>query len=135
MVDKLSRERRSLNMAQIGSKDTESEMQARRFAHSLGYRYRLHVKDLPGKHDLVFAGRRKVIFVHGCFWHQHNECPEGRIPGSRKDYWAPKLIRNIERDRDSMAALKCLGWKTLVLWECQLTNLKTLEKRLREFLR
>jgi DNA mismatch endonuclease (patch repair protein) len=133
-MDKLTPERRSHNMGRIGSKDTRPEMLVRRLVHALGYRYRLHAKDLPGKPDLVFRSRKKVIFVHGCFWHQHKGCREGRVPTSRESYWVPKLVRNVERDREHIRALKLLGWRTLVLWECQLDNPKELEHRVRAYL-
>ena len=90
----------------------------RRLVHGLGYRYRLHRRDLPGHPDLVFPGRRKVILVHGCFWHQHG-CPIYRYPKSRLDFWVPKLERNVERDRSNQARLRELGWDILVVWECQ----------------
>jgi DNA mismatch endonuclease (patch repair protein) len=133
-MDKLTPERRSRNMGRIGSKDTKPEMLVRRLVHALGYRYRLHVKDLPGKPDLVFRSRKKVIFVHGCFWHQHKGCREGRMPASRESYWAPKLARNVERVREHIRALKHLGWRTLVLWECQLGNPNEVEHRVRAYL-
>ena len=133
-MDKLTPERRSRNMGRIGSKNTRPEMLVRRLVHALGYRYRLHAKDLAGKPDLVFHSRKKVIFVHGCFWHQHKGCREGRVPTSRKSYWVPKLARNVERDREHIRALKLLGWRTLVLWECQLDNPKELEHRVRAYL-
>jgi DNA mismatch endonuclease, patch repair protein len=133
-MDRLTPELRSRNMRRIGSKSTKPEMLVRRLVHALGYRYRLHVKDLPGKPDLVFHRREKVIFVHGCFWHQHKECREGRVPGSRKSYWEPKLTRNLERDREHLRALKRLGWRALVLWECQLGNPAELERKIRVFL-
>ncbi len=119
-MDNLSPERRSANMRQIRSKNSGPEIVLRSLVHRLGYRFRLHRKDLPGKPDLVFPGRRKVIFVHGCFWHQHKGCGEGRLPGTRREYWAPKLARNQERDALSQAALKSLGWGILTLWECEL---------------
>ena len=109
-------------------------MQVRRLVHALGYRYRLHGKDLPGKPDLVFRNRKKVIFIHGCFWHQHTGCREGRLPSSRESYWAPKFARNLERDREHLSALKHLGWRALVLWECQLGKPAQLERRVRAFL-
>ena len=133
-MDKLTPERRSRNMGRIGSKNTRPEMLVRRLVHGLGYRYRLHAKDLPGKPDLVFRSRKKVIFVHGCFWHQHKGCREGRVPTSRESYWAPKLARNVERDREHIRALKLLGWRTLVLWECQLGNPKEVEHKVRAYL-
>jgi len=100
-MDKLTAERRSANMRAIRSKGTKPEMRVRRLIHTLGYRYRLHRKDLPGKPDLVFPGRRCVIFVHGCFWHQHAGCREGRPPRSNSGYWTPKLSRTVERDATS----------------------------------
>ena len=133
-MDKLTPERCSRNMGRIGSKDTKPEMLVRRLVYRLGYRYRLHAKDLPGKPDLVFRSRKKVIFVHGCFWHQHKGCSEGRVPTSRESYWAPKLAHNVHRDQEHIRALKLLGWRTLVLWECQLGNPKEVEHRVRAHL-
>lgn len=133
-MDSLSPIRRSENMRRIRSKNTKPELVIRRLVHAMGFRYRLHAKDLPGKPDLVFRSRHKVIFVHGCFWHQHAACAEGRIPGSRREYWLPKLTRNQERDRNHLAALEDLGWKTLVLWECEVKDLTLLKERLRRFL-
>src|SRR5271163_4386487 len=119
-VDKLSAERRSANMRKIRSKNTAPELILRSLVHRLGYRFRLHRKDLPGKPDLVFPARRKVIFVHGCFWHQHPGCREGRVPGSRRDYWEPKLLRNQQRDATAKTALEERGWDVLTVWECEL---------------
>jgi DNA mismatch endonuclease (patch repair protein) len=133
-MDKLSSERRSANMARIRSNDTSPEIALRKLIHGIGYRFRLHRKDLPGRPDLVFPSRRKVIFVHGCFWHQHPECREGRLPGSRLEYWGPKLRRNQERDADAQARLKSQGWKNLVLWECELKNIDAAERKVRKFL-
>lgn len=134
-MDKLDAERRSTNMRQIRSKDTAPELFLRQLLHRSGYRFRLHRKDLPGKPDLVFPARRKVIFLHGCFWHQHPGCAQGRIPGSRRDYWEPKLVRNRERDGLVQAALKQQGWGALTIWECELERdgLRILNK-LRRFL-
>jgi DNA mismatch endonuclease (patch repair protein) len=134
MTDRLLPERRSENMRRIPSKGTKPEMFVRRLVHSHGYRYRLHVPDLPGKPDLVFPKLRKVIFVHGCFWHLHKACREGRVPESRRDYWKPKLLRNVERDQEHTAALRNLGWKTLVVWECEMNNPERIKKRLTQFL-
>lgn len=133
-VDKLSAERRSANMARIRSKDTHPELVLRSLIHGLGYRFRLHRKELPGKPDIVFPGRRKIIFAHGCFWHQHPGCREGRIPGSRLEYWEPKLKRNQTRDAANQASLEEQGWDVLVVWECELTDPKSLTKTLRRFL-
>ncbi len=123
-------------MRAIRSAGTKPEMAVRRLAHGMGYRYRLHGKKLPGKPDLVFASRRKVIFVHGCFWHQHPKagCKDARPPRSNTDYWLPKLARNRERDRNAQAELKKLGWSVCVIWECQTRNTPALRRRLKGFL-
>jgi DNA mismatch endonuclease (patch repair protein) len=136
MADKLTPEGRSANMARIRGKDTKPEMAVRRLTHSLGYRYRVHRKDLPGKPDLVFGPRRKVIFVHGCFWHQHTlaVCLDGRRPKSNTGYWSPKLDRNVARDAEHVAALDAAGWQVLVIWECETKDLALLEERLVMFL-
>lgn len=134
MADSLSASRRSENMRQITAKDTKPELLIRRLLHSLGYRYRLHAKDLPGKPDIVFRKRKKVIFVHGCFWHQHPNCREGRIPGSRRDYWIPKFDRNRQRDAEHSAELRETGWRILVIWECEVKDVTSLEHRLHTFL-
>jgi DNA mismatch endonuclease, patch repair protein len=134
MVDKLSADRRSENMRRIKSKDMKPELLIRRLVHGLGYRYRLHRKDMPGRPDLVFGPRRKVIFVHGCFWHQHTSCREGRLPGSNAEYWQPKLARNVRRDAENLASLEASGWHTLVIWECEMKSPEALKRRLRKFL-
>jgi DNA mismatch endonuclease (patch repair protein) len=134
-MDKLTPARRSENMRRIRSKDMKPEMLVRRLVHGLGYRYRLHRKDLPGKPDLVFAPQRKVIFVHGCFWHQHPGCREGKMPSSNTGYWGPKLRRNVERDAMNLAGLEVNGWRTLVVWECETKNADALQTRLVRFLK
>ena len=134
MTDLLSSESRSQNMRRITSKDTKPEIVVRRFLFRLGYRFRLHRSDLPGRPDIVFVGRRKAIFVHGCFWHQHSDCREGRIPGSRKEYWIPKLEKNVQRDREHALSLRRLGWDVLVIWECETEKLHRMETRLVKFL-
>ena len=125
---------RSEIMAAIRSKDTQPELFARRLVHGMGYRYRLHRPGLPGKPDLVFPGKRKVIFVHGCFWHQHG-CTFSHVPKSNRAYWEPKLERNRERDLDHLKSLRADGWKCLVLWECQLKESPRLIRRITNFLR
>lgn len=116
------------------SKNTAPEMAVRSLAHRLGYRYRLHRKDIPGKPDLVFPGRRKVIFIHGCFWHQHPGCREGRPPKSNTAYWLPKLERNMERDKAALARLAAAGWDVLVIWECETKDAEALARTLTGFL-
>jgi DNA mismatch endonuclease (patch repair protein) len=117
-------------------KNTRPEMIVRRLVHGMGYRYRLHRKDLPGTPDLVFGPAKKVIFVHGCFWHQHDatSCRGARIPKLREEYWRPKLLANKKRDERSRAALKSLGWRSLVLWECQLKDWNRISKKVQSFL-
>lgn len=138
MADRITEARRSWNMGRIGAKDTRPEMIVRRIVHGMGYRYRLHRKDLPGKPDLVFGPRHAVIFVHGCFWHQHPDpaCKIARIPKSRLEYWRPKLARNTERDREHIEALEGAGWRVLTVWECETKAgcREELSDRLRSFL-
>lgn len=133
-MDKLEPEKRSRNMSRIRSKNTKPELAVRRLIFSLGYRYRLHAAALPGKPDIVFPRRRAVIFVHGCFWHLHSECNEGRSPRTRQEYWGPKLRRNVERDRETVANLLQQQWKVLEIWECQIKNEGDLKRRVRRFL-
>ena len=136
MTDKISTSERSWNMPVIRSTGMKPEMLVRSLVHRLGYRYRLHAKDLPGKPDLVFRPRKKVIFVHGCFWHQHakEDCKDGRQPKSNTGYWSPKLARNVERDASNVAALQAAGWRVLVLWECEvLKGGPKLQTRIRKF--
>jgi len=124
---------RSQIMAKVRSKDTKPEMVVRRLIYSLGYRYRLHRKDLPGKPDLVFYQRKKVIFIHGCFWHEHN-CRAGlKKPKSNQDYWIPKLRRNVQRDKENRDLLVKLGWKVLIIWECELKNKESLTETIKSF--
>jgi DNA mismatch endonuclease, patch repair protein len=127
-MDTLSKERRSANMRRIGNKNTAPELKLRSLIHGLGYRFRLHRKDLPGRPDLVFPGRRKIIFVHGCFWHQHPGCIDGRTPRSKLDYWIPKLRRNQSRDVMNQDLLEKMGWKVLTVWECDLKHVESLTK-------
>lgn len=121
-------------MSRIRGKNTTPELVVRRFLHRLGYRYTLHQKELPGTPDLVFPTRRKVIFVHGCFWHHHHRCRDGRVPKSRVGYWSLKLRRNVERDGKSVQRLRRLGWKVMTVWECETDNVGVLGRRLLRFL-
>ena len=134
MTDKLNPERRSSNMARIRSTDTSPELLVRRLVHGMGFRYRLHVADLPGKPDLLFPRLNKIIEVRGCFWHQHGKCIDSHIPKSRLDYWGPKLDRNVRRDRANLQTLKKLGFRVLVVWECEVKNRNRLMTRLSGFL-
>lgn len=134
--DTLSPEERSERMSRIRGKDTKPELTIRRLVHGMGYRYRLHRNDLPGKPDMVFAGRRKVIFMHGCFWHRHPDpnCALARLPKSKLDFWRTKLEHNRERDLREQAQLRKLGWAYLIIWECQLRDLESVSARISEFL-
>lgn len=134
-MDRLTPEQRSENMRRIRSKGMQPEIEVRRLLHRLGYRFRLHDPKLPGKPDLVFRSRRKVILVHGCFWHQHNAatCKITRQPKSNLTYWSNKLSSNVKRDATHRKALKSSGWEVLTVWECQISR-TNLTKRLIEFL-
>lgn len=136
MVDNLSPEDRSWCMSRIRSEGMKPERIVRSLAHGLGYRFRLHRRDLPGKPDLVFPGRRAVIFVHGCFWHWHPDpdCPIAGLPKSNLDYWIPKLERTRSRDLEHVTALEADGWRVLTLWECSLRNIEQAASRIRKFL-
>jgi DNA mismatch endonuclease (patch repair protein) len=135
MTDTLSPSERSARMALIRAKDTQPELLVRRLIHRMGYRYRLHRSDLPGCPDMVFPGRRKVIFVHGCFWHRHGkQCPLTRWPKSKIDFWRPKLDANRARDRRDQRQLTSLGWRWLIVWECELRDRERLVMKIKEFL-
>ena len=134
MVDTVPPEVRSRIMAKIRSKDTKPEMKVRRLLHSLGYRYRLHRADLPGRPDLVFPSRRKVVFVNGCFWHYHHSCQRASVPATNEDSWLAKLEQNRERDKSNIALLNESGWEVTTVWECQLGDLVTTTERLTTFL-
>lgn len=120
-------------MRGVRNKNTKPELSVRKLLHRMGFRYRLHRADLPGKPDVVFPKRRKVVFVHGCFWHSHS-CPSDRPPRSRLDFWQPKLERTKVRDLDAKQSLQQLGWDVLTIWECELSNLDKLTKTLLSFL-
>lgn len=133
MVDSVTPALRSEIMSRVRSKNTRPEMIVRRMLHKAGYRYRLHTADLPGKPDLVFAGRKKVIFIHGCFWHMHESCAMARIPKSRVEFWTAKLSANRDRDTRNVAELRQAGWDVLTVWECELAR-SDLLARIRLFL-
>ena len=133
-MDTLSPAERSERMSRVKNRDSKAEMTVRRLVHALGYRYRLHYQKLPGCPDLAFPSRRKVIFVHGCFWHRH-DCPLGdRLPKSKLDFWLPKLEGNRVRDHQVNRLLAEKGWSSLIIWECMLRDPEKLRKMIRDFL-
>lgn len=129
MADTIDPERRSRNMAKIKGRDTKPELRLRSALHKMGLRFRVCRKDLPGKPDVVFPRQRLAVQVRGCFWHQHEGCRAGRLPASNLDYWRPKLEGNVRRDAEKDEALRAMGWRVLVLWEC---GLRTDEDVVRE---
>lgn len=132
-MDRLTPEQRSAHMRAVRQKDTAPELVVRRLLHAQGYRYRLHDRRLPGTPDLVFRRRRKIVFVHGCYWHGHN-CAVGGPAKSRQEYWGPKIARNRQRDTNSIEALHDAGWETLVIWECETRHPTELTEKLGKFL-
>lgn len=138
MTDTLDPNARSERMSRIRGKDSKPELAVRKLIHGMGFRYRLHRKELPGTPDLVFGPRKKVIFVHGCFWHRHSDssCKLARLPKSHLSFWAPKLERNAKRDIENYMRLSKLGWDSMVVWECQVTkgNMSALGERIKKFL-
>ena len=133
-MDVLTPEQRQRCMASISGKNTKPELIVRKLLYSLGYRYRLHSSSLPGKPDLVFPGKRKVIFIHGCFWHRH-DCKKGNsMPSKNSDFWQKKLTNNASRDNRNISELKKLGWEVLVIWECQIKDLQLLVLNLHSYL-
>jgi DNA mismatch endonuclease (patch repair protein) len=131
--DPLTPTERSERMSRIRNADTKPEMIVRRLVHGMGYRYSLYARDLPGNPDLVFRPRKKVIFVHGCFWHQHG-CRQYRQPRTKRSFWEQKLAKNKARDAQVKRELRKLGWRVMVVWECQLRNESALKSRIRRFL-
>ena len=134
MTDHVDQATRSKIMRAVQSKNTGPEMTVRRLLHGAGYRYRLHAPDLPGRPDLVFRQRRKVIFVHGCFWHGHRGCSKAKLPKTRVEFWRGKVALNQERDAARIRDLRRLGWRSLVVWQCQLRRPDTVLRRLVRFL-
>lgn len=121
-------------MRAVRSRNTRPEIQVRRIAHRLGYRFRLHRRDLPGKPDIAFPGRQKAIFVHGCFWHQHSGCRRATVPESNRTFWRSKFARNAERDAEQLTAIRKRGWRALVIWECETKDSLKLADKIRRFL-
>lgn len=133
-MDRISSDERSLVMAHVRSGNTKPEMLVRRLVFSMGYRYRIHYPRLPGKPDLAFPSKKKVIFVHGCFWHRHAGCKLASTPATRTEYWLPKFARTVQRDRSTEDALLEGGWKFLVVWECQLRDMNQIAILIKNFL-
>jgi len=127
MTDRLTSEQRSRNMSRVRGKDTKPEWVIRRLLHGMGFRYRLHRRDLPGSPDIVLPKHRVAVFVHGCFWHGHG-CHLFRWPATREEFWKAKIARNAERDAEALAALNVAGWRTLVVWECAIKGRTCLQK-------
>lgn len=133
-MDNLTPDRRRWLMSHVRSVNTSVELKVRRLVHGMGYRYRLYRADLPGKPDLVFASRKCVIFVHGCFWHRHSSCRYATTPKTRTIFWEEKFARNVERDERNIQKLTDAGWSVLIVWQCELKNLDTLARKIHDFL-
>jgi len=133
-MDRLTREHRSWNMSRIGGRNTVPERAVRSLLHRLGFRFRLHSRSLPGRPDVVLAKYASVIFVHGCFWHRHKGCQFAYAPKSRKGFWSRKFAGNVARDKRNVGALERAGWHVIVVWECELHDVKTLARRLQRTL-
>ena len=134
VVHKVS-EQRSRNMSAIKSKNTKPEIKVRKVLHSMGYRFRLHSKDLPGSPDIVLPKYKTVIFVHGCFWHRHENCKYASIPKTRQEFWNKKFKENIKRDSEIQDKIKNLDWLSVVIWECETKNIENLRKKIIDVLR
>ncbi|HWA03947.1 MAG TPA: very short patch repair endonuclease [Rhizomicrobium sp.] len=132
-MDRLTPQRRSWLMSRVKGRNTTPERAVRSIVHRLGYRFRLNRRDLPGKPDIVFGPRKKVVFVHGCFWHGHG-CAKGRLPKSNEGFWRDKIVANRKRDARQLKDLHALGWKTLVIWQCELDNPLAVKDRIADFL-
>ena len=135
MADTVAKTVRSRIMASVGRKDTKPELIVRSLLHRKGYRFRLQSKKLPGTPDIILPRYHAAIFVHGCFWHQHRDCPFSKRPGSNTDYWDVKLNENIKRDENVRAKLHRLGWKVLIIWECETNNDQRIQKRIDSLVR
>lgn len=132
-MDVFTPDKRSLIMSKIKGKDTKPEKIVRSILHRMGYRFRLHRKDLPGNPDIVLSKHKKVIFVHGCFWHGHKDCPRAKRPSTNKKFWNEKLTKNIDRDKKNQEKLQQAGWTPLVIWQCQIKEDQGIKEKLSEF--
>lgn len=133
-MDVFSRHERSRIMAGIKGKNTRPEIIVRSLLHRMGYRFRLHRTDLPGKPDIVLPRHRKIIFVHGCFWHGHKGCPKSKRPQTNRKFWNRKLDGNIRRDAETLSDLRKLGWNVLIVWECEVKDVELMEEKLKSFM-
>ena len=134
-MDRITREHRSWNMSRIKSCNTKPEIVVRSLLHNMGYRFRLHRKDLPGKPDIVLPRYKSIIFIHGCFWHRHKECKNTTSPKTKKTFWREKFKANVIRDKKVQEELKSMGWKILIIWECELPDLDRVKKLIKESLK
>lgn len=134
MTDHLSEKQRSANMRAVRSRNTRPEVRVRQIIHRLGYRFRLHQVDLPGKPDIALQRLQKAIYVHGCFWHQHKGCRRATIPQSNRAFWLRKLRRNVVRDSEQLVLIRKRGWRVMVVWECELKKERRLQAKLERFL-
>jgi len=133
-MDVFSRDKRSQIMSRVSGKNTKPELIVRSMLHSMGYRFRLHRNDLPGKPDITLPKHKKIIFVHGCFWHGHKDCKRAKQPATNKNFWHEKLAKNVERDLLNMKYIIALGWDILVIWTCEVKDMNQLKNKLRTFL-
>lgn len=134
-MDIVNKEKRSAIMSRVRSANTGPEIRVRRILHRLGYRFRLHRRDLPGTPDIVLPAYNNIVFVHGCFWHRHARCRDASTPSTRMRFWKKKFAENVARDAKKTAALQALGWKVLVVWECELRDEEVLAEKLKRVLR
>ncbi|MBI9016301.1 MAG: DNA mismatch endonuclease Vsr [Phycisphaerae bacterium] len=132
MTDTISKEKRSWNMSRIKNKDTKPELIVRSILHCMGYRFRLHRKDLPGKPDIVLPKYKTAIFVNGCFWHRHKNCKFAYMPKTRKEFWQKKFNDTVKRDKTKKAELKKLGWKIIIIWECEIVKRNMIKSLLKK---
>jgi DNA mismatch endonuclease, patch repair protein len=133
-MDVFSKDKRSQIMSKVGGKNTKPELIIRSLLHRMGYRFRIHCTDLPGNPDISLPRHKKIIFVHGCFWHGHIECPRAKRPSTNQEFWQKKLDKNIERDRQNIAKLEAFGWTVLVIWQCEVKDLPKLEQKIESFI-
>lgn len=134
MTDVFDKKKRSEIMSSVKSKDTKPEIIVRKLLHSMGYRFRVHREDLPGTPDIVLPKYKAVIFVHGCFWHGHEGCPRAKLPRTNMEFWEVKIAKNMARDAEAVQNLSRMGWKSLVIWTCEIKDLEQLSKKIRDFL-